>query len=201
MINNAGDFDMRRGIKHFDEFVQLGRRFNNRLLEQERLSQDCFVSLEAMRRLGQSTTNERGERASALRFADQRVMAVMGALSNFALIPGELSNKALRQRIADLMGLPPTEYCSAQMSYDLRRFRLKGLIVRIPHSHTYVLTEFGTKVAVFFTKLYARLFRPGLAALVPNQSTPSNLARALAEVSNIIHSLFQESLLGESIAI
>lgn len=198
MINNPADFDRNRGLKHFDALVQLGRKFNDRLLEQERLSEDCFVSLERIRELGRSTVSAGGQRASALRFGEQRGMAVMAALSNFAHIPAGLSSKALRPQIADLMNVPPTGYSSAQMSYDLRRLRLKGLVYRIARSHTYVLTELGTKVAVFFTKLYTRLFRPGLAALVPHQSMPSKLAQALLVVSNLIQSMLQESLLGQS---
>ena len=93
------------------------------------------------------------------------------------------------------MNVPREKYTSAQMSYDLRRLRQKGLVLRIPKSHAYVLTDLGTKVAVFFTKLYTRLFRPGLAALVPDQRTPSRLAKALASVSDVVQSLVQEQKL------
>ncbi|MDQ1636344.1 MAG: hypothetical protein QOJ32_3153, partial [Frankiaceae bacterium] len=42
--------------------------------------------------------------------------------------------------------------------------RLKGLIVRLEHSNTYVLTPDGQRVAIFYTKLHNRLLRPLLAA-------------------------------------
>ncbi|MGH8301131.1 MAG: hypothetical protein ACRET5_06655 [Steroidobacteraceae bacterium] len=45
------------------------------------------------------------------------------------------------------------------MSYDLRRLRLHGLIVRLPSTNTYVLTPAGIRVAVFYTKLHGRLLR------------------------------------------
>ncbi len=157
MINNPQDFGSNRGIAQFDALVALGQKFNDRLLEQEQVSQDCFVPLEEMRRLGQSTVNAEGQRASAVRFGDQRVMAVMAALASFGHIPAGLSNKSLRQPVSDLLGVPSTEYSSAQMSYDLRRLRLKGLVLRLPKSHDYVLTELGAKVAVFFTKLIPQI--------------------------------------------
>ena len=47
------------------------------------------------------------------------------------------------------------------MTYDLRRLRLHGLIARIPHTHRYELTHFGKRVALFYTKLNARILRPG----------------------------------------
>ena len=48
------------------------------------------------------------------------------------------------------------------MSYDLRRLRLHGLIQRIPKTHRYELTDQGLNVAMFFSRTYTRLLRPGL---------------------------------------
>ena len=48
--------------------------------------------------------------------------------------------------MATLLGVP---YSMGQMSYDLRRLRLKGLITRLPRSNTYVLTPDGQRVAIF----------------------------------------------------
>lgn len=193
MINNPRDFDSPRGIAQFDALVALGQRCNDRLLEQEKISQDCFVPLEQVRELGQSTIDDEGQRASALRFGDQRVMAVLAALAGFGHIPGKLSNKQLRQPVSDLLGATAGGYTSAQMSYDLRRLRLKGLVERVPKSHAYLLTELGAKVAVFFTKLHARLFRPGLAAIASPPPTSSRLAQALAMVSDLIHTAIHEA--------
>jgi len=53
------------------------------------------------------------------------------------------------------------------MTYHLRRLRLHGLIQRVPKSHRYLLTDFGLRVALFFTRAYARLLRPGLAIVLP----------------------------------
>lgn len=193
MINNPRDFDHNRGIANFADLVALGQRFNDRLLDQEQVTQDCFVSLETVRRLGQSTLDKQGQRASALRFGDHRVMALLGALANFGLIPGGLSNKTLRRYIPDLLEVPASAYSGAQMSYDLRRLRLKGLVERVPQSQQYLLTPLGTKVAVFFTKLYTRVYRPGLAALVPAQSLPTPLAQALMTVSDLVQSAVMEA--------
>ena len=120
-------------------------------------------------------------------------MALLGALANFGLIPSGLSNKTLRQYIPDLLAVPASAYSGAQMSYDLRRLRLKGLIVRVPKTQQYVLTELGAKVAVFFTKLYTRVYRPGLAALVPAQPLPFPLAQALTTVSALVQSALMEA--------
>ena len=195
MINNAQDFGVKRGLANFSTLVELGHTINRRLLEQQHLREDCYVPLADVRRLGQSSVSEDGQRAAALRFGEPRVMALLAALARVAYIPGSLSNATLRPAVADLMNLPPEAYSSAQMSYDLRRLRLKGLVERVPHSHRYILTQLGQKVATFFTVLYERLFRPGLAALVPDPAWPSDLAQALTTLTDLLQSQIAEAAL------
>lgn len=59
-------------------------------------------------------------------------------------------------------------YTAPQMTYDLRRLRRKGLVRRIPRLQRYELTSEGRRLAVFFTKTYARVVNPSLAELDPN---------------------------------
>ena len=188
VFNNTLDFGILRGVQHFAELVQLGCQFNDRLLEQEQISQDCFLSLQEMRKLGQSSLLENGQRASALRFADPRTMAVLEVLACHAYIPKEIGNSSLRGAVAQRLEGVLDAYSSAQMTYDLRRLRLKGLIERIDNSHRYHLTVLGMKVVTFFTKLYHRLFAPGLAAMLPDQTFPSDLANALKQVAEVLQS-------------
>lgn len=47
------------------------------------------------------------------------------------------------------------------MTYDLPRLRLHGLVERTPGTH---LTDRGLRVALFFTRAYDRLLRPGLSS-------------------------------------
>jgi hypothetical protein len=72
--------------------------------------------------------------------------------------------------VSALLGV---DYTMGQASYDLRRLRMKGLIVRLEHSNTYVLTPDGVRVAVFYTKVHDRLLRPLLAADRPPAPLPS----------------------------
>jgi hypothetical protein len=51
---------------------------------------------------------------------------------------------------------------------QLRRLRLHGLIERVPDSFRYRVTQFGLRAALFFTRAYNRLLRPGLAAALPS---------------------------------
>ena len=74
------------------------------------------------------------------------------------------------------------------MTYQLRRLRLHGIIVRQPHSHRYLLTDFGLRVTLFFTRTYARLLRPGLAHITADpENANSSLRRAFDQVESTIH--------------
>lgn len=194
VFNNTQDFGILRGLKNLARLVEMGYPFNDRLLEQEQISQDCFLSLREMRQLGQACLMEDGQRASALRFADPRLMAVLEVLACHAYIPKEIGNRSLRGAVAQRLEGVLETYSSAQMTYDLRRLRLKGLIERIGQSHRYRLTDLGIRVVTFFTKLYHRLLAPGLAALLPDQALPSDLAQALTQVVEVLHSWTQQAL-------
>ena len=83
-----------------------------------------------------------------------------------------------------MTGLLHATYTPGQMTYDLRRLRLTGLIRRIEHTNRYVLTPDGIKVAVFYTKLHNRLLRPLLAADQPQ--APAELRAALRTIDQHI---------------
>jgi hypothetical protein len=104
-------------------------------------------------------------------------MALAGALAVTAHLVGGFSNKTIRPLVAAFLGEP---YSQARCCYDLRRLKLKGLIVRLPHSNTYVLTDDGQRFAVFYSKVHNRLLRPLLAADQPPAPLPVRQAlRAL----------------------
>ena len=42
---------------------------------------------------------------------------------------------------------------------------LRGAIARNPHSYRYHVTDYGFRIALFFSRTYAHLLRPGLAVL------------------------------------
>jgi hypothetical protein len=79
------------------------------------------------------------------------------------LIAG-FDNRSLASRVSALLDSP---YTSRQATYDLRRLRRKGLIVRLPGHHRYQLTPLGRQVAVLFAKAYGRVLTPGLTMLDP----------------------------------
>ena len=69
-----------------------------------------------------------------------RVQALLAALCVFRLLPNGFTNRDLRTCLAPLLGLEPGAMTSGQLTYDLRRLRIHGLIERIPHSFRYQVT-------------------------------------------------------------
>jgi hypothetical protein len=68
-----------------------------------------------------------------------------------------------------------------------RTERAATLIQRIPKTNRYRLTVQGLKVAMFFTRTYARLLRPGLAEITDtNPEAPSALRTAFDRLQRII---------------
>jgi hypothetical protein len=72
-----------------------------------------------------------------------------------------------------LLGCHAQAISQGAVTYQLRRLRLHRLIQRVPKSFRYEVTDFGLRVALFFTRLYNRLLRPGIAAVVPELHTMS----------------------------
>jgi hypothetical protein len=99
------------------------------------------------------------------------VQAMWNALLVFDLLPTGFSNRQLRSKLAALRRQPEDQFTQGRMSYQLRRLRLHGLIERIPQTHRYRVTNFGFRVAVFCTRTYARILRPGLGLVLPTTSS------------------------------
>ncbi|HKD04782.1 MAG TPA: hypothetical protein VKB79_02670, partial [Bryobacteraceae bacterium] len=62
------------------------------------------------------------------------------------------------------------------------------LIERVPHSHRYRLTGLGLRVALFFTRTYDHLLRPGLGVILPTLSRSSTpLRRAFDKIDSEVN--------------
>jgi len=166
-INDTRDFGIGRRIGNLPELCRIGFAANRRLLDVERVGHDCFIAEAAFQDLQRPVTVGE-QRAAALRFADPRVQGLLHVLLLFLLVQGTFRNKDLREHIAPLLGMTPSQITPGRVTYDLRRLRLHGLIERIPKTHRYRITAKGLRTAIFYTRLYNRSLRTGLAAISPD---------------------------------
>jgi hypothetical protein len=182
VINKPSDIGVLARLEHLPELITKGRAVNARLLTVERAGQGCAIGSALFERIHQPYIRE-GQRTGALRFGDPRAMALTGALAVFIHAVAGFTNKSLRGLVA---GLLERDYTTNQMTYDLRRLRVHGLIQRVPRTNTYTLTPDGVRVAVFYTKIHNRLLRPLIAA-GDQPPAPVELRRALATIDRVIH--------------
>jgi len=190
VINKPWDLTIRSRLAHLPELVAKARQVNDRLLMIERAGQGCAIGSALFERIHQPYIRE-GQRTGAFRFGDVRAMALAGVLCCLIHAVTGFTNKSLRGLVAGLLG---TDYSSGQMTYDLRRLRLHGLIARVPNTNTYTLTPEGQRVAVFYTKLDRRLLRPLLEADKP--PAPLELRRALGAIDRALTDSVTNARLG-----
>jgi hypothetical protein len=165
-INDTRDFNIGKRLSNLAALRQIGFEANRRLLHVQTISQDCAVGEDAFRQINEPVVVN-AQRASALRFADAAVQALFSALLVFRLLPRGFSNRDLRDTWAPLVGQEAQSMTQGQMSYQLRRLRLHGLIERLAGTHRYRVTDSGWRSALFCTRAYTRILRPGLALVLP----------------------------------
>ena len=196
-INNPRDFAIGKRLLNLPALRQVGFQANRRLLDVQTVSHDCHIGEAAFQQVTQPIVVDT-QRAPALRFADPRVQALLSSLLLFSSLPQGFAHRDLRPQLAALRGLTPDDLTQGRMSYDLRRLRLHGLIERLAGTHRYRLTESGLRVALFFTRTYARVLRPGLSQVMspsPPSDDDSKLRRAFDHVAAAMDDLIRQASL------
>ena len=195
-INNTRDFALGRRLDNLPALRAIGFAANRRLVEVEKISQDCQLSEAVFDRVTRPQLVE-GQRASALTFGDPRVMALLQALCLFVLLPQGFRNATLRALVAQLMGESLEQYTPARMTYDLRRLRLHGIIEKIPGTQRYQLTAEGLRICLFLTKVHVRVIRPGLSQLMDGCPKAPNrpIAHAMRQLDRSMDQLIGEAKL------
>jgi hypothetical protein len=166
VICDTRDFGIGRRVCAMNWYAlrAVGESANRRLVDAEAADAQPAPDVATFREVTRPSMTEDGLHAPGLRFGDPRVMAILASLVGFCHLVAGFTNGQLVDRVSALMN---AQYTSRQATYDLRRLRRKGMIVKLPHSHRYQLTSLGRRVAVLFTKTYGRVLAPGLAVLDP----------------------------------
>lgn len=184
-INNTYDFGVGRLLRNLPQLRRIGFAANRRVLEVEKVSHDCRAGARAFEQL-QNPIEVDGQRASALRWGNARVQAVLTVLILLCLQTEGFRNRQLRPLLAQSLGVDEASVKPGRISYELRRLRLHGLIARIEGTHRYQLTDDGLRIVVFYQRTYARIIRPGLSVI------RGKGAAHLSKLSKVIHQIHSE---------
>ena len=140
-INDTSDFSDRQTAD------QSARAAGDRLQRQPApaarptLSHDPITGTDALHSVTAPSPPPPAPASPGCGWRQQRSHALLAALPLFRLQPDGFANKDLRTLIAELRGLDPATVTAGQITYDLRRLRVRGLITRIPHTHRYRVTD------------------------------------------------------------
>jgi len=194
-INNTWDFRVGKRLHNLPKLREIGFQANRRLLQIERVSHDCIVAEETFRALN-GPIEVNGQRASALRFADPKVQALWHALVLFRVQANDFRHADLRRYWAALTGRSEEEITQSAITYQLRRLRLHGLIERLPKTHRYQVTSLGLRAALFCTRSYNRILRPGLAFAIPgHHAIETPLKRSFDSIEKEVQAWVQKAKL------
>jgi hypothetical protein len=193
-INDTTDFSIGKRLTNLPALREIGFSANRRLLHVQRLGHDPITGAEALDTITGAITTATGTRIPGLRLAERRSHALLQALLTFGYQTDGFANRDLRALTGQLRGLPPETVTAGQTTYDLRRLKSRGLIIRIPHSHRYRVSDHGLHTAHFLTCLHDRFLPTGLAHLADRTNTPP-LQRASRAYNTALETLSSATLL------
>jgi hypothetical protein len=194
-VNNTRDFDIGKRLSNLSALRKVGFQANRRLLDVQRISHDCAIGEAAFARLSRPATID-GQRVPALRWTDPVLQALLTALVVFRLLADGWRQRDLVEPLAGLLGVPTRAITAGRLTYQLRRLRLHGFITRLPGTHRYRVTPAGLRTALFLTRVHARLFRPGLAVVMPEAARDdAPLRRAFDHLERAMDQWYAEAKL------
>jgi len=170
-INDTRDFGIGKRLVNLPALRHVGFAANRRLLATQHVRRDPTRGDLVFDHVCRPIMVD-DQRVPALRFDTPRTQALLAAILSFALLPNGFSNRDLRHRVAPLLGLTADTMTAGQLTYDLRRLRLHGLIQRIPKTHRYQVTDSGLQAAIGLTSAWHHLIREPLTDLTDNWPTP-----------------------------
>lgn len=193
-INNPRDFRLPKRLTSLPELRQHGFSANRRLLGVQIISHDPIRGARAFHHLTAPVVTDSGTRIPGLRFGDTRVHALLQVLLVHRPLVHGFTNRDLRNLIAPLLNKTTEDITAGQMTYDLRRLRIHGLVERVPHTRRYTVTEIGLQHALLFTHAHDHLLRAGLAQVTdPSPPRPSPQCTAARAYQAAFHNLTQQA--------
>src|SRR4029077_965361 len=121
-----------KSVEHRPQLPETMATANDRYLDVPQDVLETFVDRGQLDQLRQATVSPSGRRTPGLKLDDPRLLAVLQALTCFALLAGRsrLRTTDLHQRAAEALGKTTETYTLGQLRYDLAKLRGKGLVER-----------------------------------------------------------------------
>ena len=162
IAHNAKELGVGKRLERFPEMASSLKGLVERFLEVAHSVAAPFVTHETWERLTRPSTLGAVNVAGA-DFAQERMRAAIRAVMALSLIPKPFrvaEHAALTQEILD----GKWSYSTRQASYDLKKLRAKGLLLKCPASRAYQVSREGLSMLAAVDVLYNKVIGPLLAA-------------------------------------
>ena len=159
-----------KGSANLPHLCDLGQQVNRKLLEVERVSHHCVLTRTPS--TAAAANRGAGQARLAFRFGDPRVDGAP---------PGHLPASPISHAAFATATPPPIEallgrsYTAAQMTYDLRRLRLKGLIHRIPNDTPLYRDQLRSEGRLLLRQTLSPHLSPELGGATPRRRSVTPL--------------------------
>jgi hypothetical protein len=156
------DLGVNQGIDHRPELRQTMAASHDRSLEVPQDVLETVVDRGQWEQLRPATVSPSGRGTPGLKLDDPRLLAVLPALTCFAVLAGRgrFRTTDLPQTAAEALGQTTETSTLGQLRYDLAKLRGKGLVERIAGTQTYRLPPEGYRIAVLDRNRFHRISAP-----------------------------------------
>jgi hypothetical protein len=163
--HQLADLHILKNISHLPRLREVLATANDRYLQVQQDVLASYVDRGQLQELRQPTITASGRRVPGLRLDDPRLLALLQAITCFAYLAGKGCFRTADLLLDAQKALGNPQYTLNQLRYDLGKLRGKGLVMRLPGTQSYQVTEDGYRIAIFFLKLYHRFCAPLTAAI------------------------------------
>jgi hypothetical protein len=163
--NQLKDLSLPKNVQQLPKVRAALNTANQRYEEVQQDVLTSYVDRGQLEQLRAASVSASGRRVPGLHLDDPRLLAVLQAILCFAYLVGKggFRTRNLLVDVQTALGNP--QYTLSQLRYDLNKLRGKGLVWRCPGTQTYQLGAEGYRIAIYYLKLYQKLYAPLTAAI------------------------------------
>ena len=162
IAHNTKDIRCGRIIDRFPTIVDNLRGILQRFITSLSCLDVSFINDETLEKL--SHPEEYGStKVGGIDINKQRIRAVMEAIIAFSIAPRGFNSSDIARKVREIFNLAGNQYSSRHASYDLKKFRAKGIVYRINKSHKYDVSPDGLRKIMAIIVLKDKILKPLLA--------------------------------------
>lgn len=191
IAHNTKELRCGRLLDRFPHIVLRLRQILQQFLSNLYYMDATFVSDETLDQL--PTPSQIGKtRVGGIDLNKPRTRAVLSAMLSLACCPDGFTAGHLADRVRSTSRMADSNYDVRRAAYDIRKFRGKGLVSKLPNSHRYAIPQQAVRTIAALVIVREKLLRPILAAVhkTRNSHQPKNCTSIDQHYENLRRDMF-----------